>query len=211
MCYSVNEEKFQTKGRHMNTLSTAQKRVLDAAIAWVKENNHPPTLRELCRKSGLRSTWTIRHHLKKLEEAGCLKLKEGLSRGIFLLKKNTGIPLLGKISAGKPIESIENIEDTIDLNSMFSNIDNLFALKIKGDSMINAGIFDGDIVFVKKQATAVNGDIVAAIIGEEATVKRFKKTETGVKLLPENPKYEPIVSKNIKIAGKVVGILRRYK
>jgi len=94
---------------------------------------------------------------------------------------------------------------------MFSNIDNLFALKIKGDSMINAGIFDGDIVFVKKQATAVNGDIVAAIIGEEATVKRFKKTETGVKLLPENPKYEPIVSKNIKIAGKVVGILRRYK
>ena len=195
----------------MNNITTAQKRVLDSVTAWLKENSHPPTLRELCRESGLKSTWTIRHHLKKLEEAGYLKLKEGLSRGIFLLKKNTGIPLLGKISAGKPIEAIENMEDTIDLNFMFSNIDNIFALKIKGDSMINAGIFDGDIVFVKKQATAANGDIVAAVIENEATVKRFKKTESGIKLIAENPKYEPIVSKNIKIVGKVVGIIRKYK
>lgn len=194
----------------MNTISTAQKRVLDSITDWLKENSHPPTLRELCRKSGLKSTWTIRHHLKKLEEAGYLKLKEGLSRGIFLKRKNTGIPLLGKISAGKPIEAIENVEDTIDLNYMFSNIDNIFALKIKGDSMINAGIFDGDIVFVKKQSTAVTGDIVAAIIDDEATVKRFKKTESGVRLIPENPKYEPITAKNIKIAGKVVGIIRKY-
>ncbi len=195
----------------MSTLSTAQNRVLNSIITWLKENNHPPTLRELCRESGLKSTWTIRHHLRKLEEAGYLKLKEGLSRGIFLLKKSTGIPLLGKVSAGKPFEAIENIEGLIDLNYIFSCTDNIFALKVKGDSMINAGIFDGDIVFVKKQATAVNGDIVAAIIDEEATVKRFKKTETGVKLLAENPKYEPIISKNVKIAGKVIGVIRKYR
>ncbi|MEI6846249.1 MAG: transcriptional repressor LexA [Candidatus Firestonebacteria bacterium] len=194
----------------MNTISAAQKKVLDSLTLWLKENSHPPTLRELCRESGLKSTWTIRHHLKKLEEAGYVKLKEGLSRGIFLLKKSAGVPLLGRISAGKPIEAVENIEDTIDLNYMFSNIENIFALKIKGDSMINAGIFDGDIVFVKKQATAVNGDIVAAVLNNEATVKRFFKTPAGIKLKAENPKYEAIVSKNIKIAGKVVGVMRKY-
>ena len=196
----------------MNTISTAQKKVLSSITAWMKENNRPPTLRELCAKTGLKSTWTIRYHLKKLEEAGLLSLKENLSRGITLLRQSTGgIPLVGKISAGKPIEAIENIEDTIDMSYLFSNVDNIFALKIKGDSMINAGIFDGDIVFVKKQATAINGDIVAAIINDEATVKRFVKTSAGVKLTAENPKYEPIISKNIKIAGKVVGIIRKYK
>ncbi|MCX5777528.1 MAG: transcriptional repressor LexA [Candidatus Firestonebacteria bacterium] len=195
----------------MQNITGAQKKVLDSLTAWLKDNDHTPTLRELCKKAGLKSTWTIRYHLKKLEAAGYLKLKEGLSRGIFIARKNTGIPLLGRISAGKPIEAIENIEDTIDLGHIFSNIDNLFALKVKGDSMTGAGIFDGDIVFVKKQATAINGDIVAAIINDEATVKRFSKTSAGVKLTAENPKYEPIVAKNIKIAGKVVGIIRRYK
>ena len=90
-------------------------------------------------------------------------------------------------------------------------MDNIFALKVKGDSMTGAGIFDGDIVFIKKQSEAANGDIVAAIINDEATVKRFSKSAAGVKLTAENPKYEPIVSKNIKIAGKVVGIIRKYK
>ncbi|OGF47421.1 MAG: repressor LexA [Candidatus Firestonebacteria bacterium RIFOXYC2_FULL_39_67] len=195
----------------MPNITQAQKKILEAVQKSTNNHGRPPTLRELCTKTGLKSTWTIRYHLKKLEEAGLLSLKENLSRGITLLRQSTGgIPLVGKISAGKPIEAIENIEDTIDMSYLFSNVDNIFALKIKGDSMINAGIFDGDIVFVKKQATAINGDIVAAIINNEATVKRFVKTSAGVKLTAENPKYEPIISKNIKIAGKVVGIIRKY-
>ena len=195
----------------MPTISKAQNKVLEAIQKWSKETGHPPTLRELCDKTGLKSTWTIRYHLKKLEDAGYLSLKESLSRGITLLKQSTGIPLVGKISAGKPIDAIENIEGGIDLTYLFSNVDNIFALKVKGDSMTGAGIFDGDIVFIKKQSEAVNGDIVAAIINDEATVKRFSKSAAGVKLTAENPKYEPIVSKNIKIAGKVVGIIRKYK
>ncbi|OGF47574.1 MAG: repressor LexA [Candidatus Firestonebacteria bacterium RIFOXYA2_FULL_40_8] len=196
----------------MPNITQAQKKILEAVQKSTSDHGRPPTLRELCAKTGLKSTWTIRYHLKKLEEAGLLSLKENLSRGITLLRQSAGgIPLVGKISAGKPIEAIENIEDTIDMSYLFSNVDNIFALKIKGDSMINAGIFDGDIVFVKKQATAINGDIVAAIINDEATVKRFVKTSAGVKLTAENPKYEPIISKNIKIAGKVVGIIRKYK
>jgi repressor LexA len=194
----------------MNTLSAAQKNVLDSITACLEENNHPPTLRELCAKTGLKSTWTIRYHLRKLEDAGYLSLKENLSRGITLLRQSKGIPLAGKISAGKPIDAIENIEGRVDLSYLFSNINNIFALKVKGDSMTGAGIFDGDLVFIKKQAEATNGDIVAAIINDEATVKRFSKTHAGIKLTAENPKYEPIVSKNIKIAGKVVGIIRKY-
>lgn len=192
------------------SISKSQSRVLTSITNWFKEHGHPPTLRELCRLTGLNSTWTIRYHLKKLEEAGFIKIKERLSRGILLLSNSSGIPLLGKISAGKPIDAIENIESNIELKDMFSNIDNIFALKVKGDSMTGAGIFDGDIVFVRKQAAASNGEIVAALIGDEAVIKRLNRTGNTVKLISENPKYEPIIAKDVKIAGKVVGILRKY-
>ena len=195
----------------MHNITQAQKKILEAVQKSTSDHGLPPTLRELCDKTGLKSTWTVRYHLKKLENAGYLSLKESLSRGITLLKQRAGIPLVGKISAGKPIDAIENIEGGIDMTYLFSNVDNIFALKVKGDSMTGAGIFDGDIVFIKKQSEAANGDIVAAIINDEATVKRFSKSAAGVKLTAENPKYEPIVSKNIKIAGKVVGIIRKYK
>ena len=120
------------------------------------------------------------------------------------------MPLVGRISAGRPIDAIENIESSVELKDMFRGIDEIFALRVKGDSMTGAGIFEGDLVFVKKQATAVNGDIVAATINDEAVVKRFKKTETSVQLISENPKYAPIISDEVKIEGKVVGILRKY-
>ena len=194
----------------MDKITEAQKRVLDAVREWFKEHNSPPTLRELCKETGLSSTWTIRHHLKKLETAGYLKITDSLSRGIQLLQGFSGVPLVGKISAGRPIDAIENIDATVELKDMFSSIDTIFALKVKGDSMTGAGIFDGDLVFVRKQQSAVNGDIVAAIINDEAVVKRFEKTATAVKLISENPKYEPIVSREVKLAGKVVGILRKY-
>ena len=188
----------------------AQKKIFEAVRAFIRDHNYPPTLRELCKEANLKSTWTVRYHLKKLAEAGFLRQNSGLSRGITLIKSGTGIPIIGRVSAGKPIDAIENVESTVEVKGIFSSVENIFALRVKGDSMINAGIFDGDIVFVKKQPTAVNGDIVAAIIGEEAVVKRFKKTENTIKLISENPKYEPIISKNVKIAGKVVGVIRKY-
>ena len=194
----------------METISEAQKRVLTAIREWFRENNSPPTLRELCKGTGLSSTWTIRHHLKKLETAGYIKIKDNLSRGIELLQGFAGVPLVGRISAGRPIDAIENMEGSVELKDMFSGIDEIFALRVKGDSMTGAGIFEGDLVFVKKQATAVNGDIVAATINDEAVVKRFKKTAISVQLISENPKYAPIISDEVKIEGKVVGILRKY-
>ena len=194
----------------MERITEAQRKVLEALRGWFTDNNYPPTLRELCKKTGLSSTWTIRHHLKKLELAGFIRMKEGLSRGITLLAGFAGVPLVGKISAGRPIDAIENIDSTVELKDMFSGIDSIFALKVKGDSMTGAGIFDGDLVFVRKQQSAVNGDIVAAIINEEAVVKRFEMTGNAVKLISENPKYAPIISREVKLAGKVVGILRKY-
>jgi repressor LexA len=194
----------------MEKITEAQKKVLDAVRDWFKRHNSPPTLRELCRVTGLNSTWTIRHHLRKLETAGYVKVKGGLSRSIALSGGFSGIPLLGRISAGKPIDAIENVDNNIELKDMFSGIENIFALKVKGDSMTGAGIFDGDIVFVRKQASAVSGEIVAAVLNDEAVVKRLQRAGNTVKLLSENPKYEPITAKEIKVAGKVVGILRKY-
>ncbi len=176
----------------------------------VKENNYPPTLREIAIEVGLNSTWTVRYHLKKLSDYGYIKLKKGVSRGIEIFNLNTGIPILGRISAGRPEEAIENVENYIsDLTDFFGMFD-IFALKVKGDSMEGEGIKDNDIVIVKKQPVANNGDIVAAMIDGEVTVKFFYHTQKGIKLVPANPAYKPIVSKNVKILGKVTGVIRKY-
>ena len=192
-------------------ISNKTKKVLDALVKLNTEEGRPPTLRALAKAAGLSSTWTVRHHLNKLVQAGYIKIKSSISRGIELLKSLSGLPLLGRISAGLPIDAVENIEEHIDSVAGFFGIKDGFALRVKGDSMIGAGIFDGDIVFVKKQATANNGDIVAALIGEEATVKRFYGGENGIELRAENPKYGPIIPKKLKIMGKVTGVMRKIK
>ncbi len=192
-------------------VSDRTKKVLDAIVTLSKEDGRPPTLRDLAKTSGLSSTWTVRYHIKKLVEAGYIKMKTGISRGIELLKPFTGLPLLGRISAGRPIDAVENVEEHIDGAAEFFGIKDGFALRVKGDSMVGAGIFDGDIVFVKKQSTANTGDIVAALIGEEATVKRFYGGEKGIELRAENPKYGPIIPKQVKIMGKVTGVMRKIR
>lgn len=177
---------------------------------WIKENNYPPTLRELAKVAGLKSTWTVRYHLKKLSSKGLINIKNGQSRGIKLIK-GYGIPILGNISAGKPIDAIENVDSYITSIADLFGTNDIFALKIKGDSMKEAGIFNGDIVIVKKQVKVENGDIVAVLIDNEATVKRFYKENNFIKLLPENPKFDPIIIKdnNIDIVGKVIGVIRK--
>lgn len=192
-------------------ISIKTKKVLDVLVRLNTEEGRPPTLRALAKAAGLSSTWTVRHHLKKLAEAGYVKMKNSISRGIELLKPTAGLPLLGRISAGLPIDAIENTEEHIDGAAEFFGIKEGFALRVKGDSMVGAGIFDGDIVFVKKQSTANNGDIVAALIGEEATVKRFYGGDKGIELRAENPKYGPLIPKQVKIMGKVTGVMRKIR
>jgi|SRR3989339_1021282 len=194
----------------MKNISKSQSKVLNCITDWVKAHDYPPTLRELSKLTGFKSTWTIRYHLNNLQEAGYIKLKKGFSRGIILMKNVFGIPVLGSISAGKPVDAIENIDGQIDLSNMFKDQKDMFALKVKGDSMQDAGIFEGDIAFVKKQLTAQDGEIVVALLDSEAVVKKYYLTKSGIKLVPANQKYQPIISKNAQIIGKVVGIIRKY-
>jgi repressor LexA len=184
-------------------------KVMESIKSWFEENNRPPTLRELAKEAGYSSTWPLRYHLKKLSEAGYIDMKKNLSRGMELLKPVYGIPMVGAISAGRPITAAENIEYRIDSVAEMFGVKNTFALRVKGDSMTGAGIFNGDTVIIKQQKTAENGDIVAALLGSEATVKKFFMTPEGIKLEPANPAYDPIVSKEIRILGRVVGVLRK--
>lgn len=183
------------------------KKIMDVLKVWAEEYGCPPTLRELAKESGLKSTWTVRYHLKKLVDKGLINIRKNLSRGIELTR-GYGIPLLGRISAGMPIEAIENIDKYINgISDLFGKKD-IFGLRIRGDSMTGAGIFDGDIVIIRKQSMAENGEIIAALIENEATVKRFYRDKNSIKLVAENPKYNPVISRNIQIIGKVIGVIR---
>lgn len=184
------------------------KKIMEILKKWMEEYGYPPTLRELAKESDLKSTWTVRYHLKKLVYKGLINIKKNLSRGIELTS-GYGIPLLGKISAGMPIEAIENIDKYINVITDLFGKKDIFGLRIKGDSMTGAGIFDGDIVIIRKQSRAENGEIVAALIENEATVKRFYMDKNSIKLVAENPKYDPIISRNIQIIGKVIGVIRK--
>lgn len=185
-------------------------KVLDALKAMARENPRPPTLREVAKEAGLKSTWTVRYHLAKLAKEGLVRVKNSVSRGIELATRPHGIPLLGKVSAGRPIEAIENVDEYIyDLPELFG-VKEMFALRVKGDSMEGEGILNNDILFIKKQESAYDGDIVAALLGTETVVKKFYKDKNGVRLVSANPKYEDILAKDAKVIGKIVGIVRRY-
>lgn len=194
----------------MKKVCSTTDKILKFIKGIASQNGFPPTLREIASGVGLRSTWTVRYHLKKLVDTGQIKLKKRISRGIEILSLNNGIPVLGRIRAGQPEEAIENADEYITDIREFFGIKDIFALRIKGDSMEGAGIFDGDIVIVKRQNSAHDGDIVVALLENEATVKRFYMTENGIKLVPENSKYSPIISKDIKILGRVTGVIRKY-
>ncbi|MCE5301202.1 MAG: transcriptional repressor LexA [Spirochaetia bacterium] len=186
--------------------------ILDIIVDRFKNHGTPPTLRDLAKEAGFSSTWPVRYHLNKLAEAGYIKMKKNISRGIELMDQATGVPILGNISAGRPIEAIENPEGYIDSVADYLGVKNdSFALKVKGDSMIGAGIFDGDIVFVRRQQTADDGEIVAAIIGDEVTVKRFFLTDRGIELRAENPKYGPIITKQAQLLGRIAGVVRKMR
>ncbi|NLM73624.1 MAG: transcriptional repressor LexA [Clostridiaceae bacterium] len=200
-----------------------QQMILDFLNRYQMEKGYPPSIREICKAVGFKSTSTVHSYIKKLEEEGHISKDATKPRALKVLqsdKKNLegyiahqeidNIPVLGKITAGAPILAVENIEDTFPVPVQYLGNSTSFMLKVRGDSMINAGILDGDYIIVRQQNTAINGDIVVALIDDEATVKTFYKETDHYRLQPENPDYEPIIVKDLLILGKVIGLFRKY-
>ena len=198
----------------MKNNNTSQK-LLDFIMEFKNENGFVPSIREMCTALSLSSTSTIFYYLNILEKQGKIR-KTGLkSRAIEIIDEQNiekGVPLVGTVAAGIPITAEENVEEYINLPKGYFALDNadLFILKVQGDSMINAGIFEGDNIIVKKQSNANNGEIVVALLDDSATVKRFYKDKDSVRLVAENPNYAPIISKEITILGVVQGLMRRF-
>ena len=195
----------------MKPLTEKQQRVL----AFVKErlgDGIPPTVREICDACGIKSTSTVHSCLKRLEEQGYIDRVDGLNRAIRLPGESvTRVPLLGKVTAGLPILAVEEVEDYVPFSGGSQyGAGELFALRVTGTSMINAGILDRDVVIVRRTNTAQNGDVVVALIGDEATVKRIYIESDHIRLQPENPEYEPIIVKEVAVLGKVISLVRYF-
>ncbi len=201
-------------------LSDKQFKILEFIKAEIQNKGYPPSVREIGKAVGLKSTSTVHGHLSKLEDKSYIRRDPTKPRAIEVLHKEleddfphseiVEVPIVGKVTAGKPILAVENIDDTfpVPLNFINSNKKS-FMLSINGDSMIDAGILDGDYVLVSKQDIASNGDIVVALINEEATVKRFFKEKDHIRLQPENQFMEPIIVKDVRVLGKVIGVFRK--
>ncbi len=201
-----------------------QQKILDFMNRHLLEKGYPPSVREICKAVGFKSTSSVHAYLKWLEEEGQIQKDVDKPRALRIMEEGTrstegyianqeieNIPILGRIAAGQPILAVENIEDTFPVPVHYLENGTVFMLKVRGDSMINAGILDGDFIMVKQQPTALNGDIVAALVGEEATVKTFYKDKTVIRLQPENPAFEPILCPDgVTILGKVIGLFRKF-
>ena len=200
-------------------LSQRQTDILEYIKRVIREKGYPPSVREIGDAVGLMSSSTVHGHLQTIEEKGYIRRDPTKPRAIEILdsssdaneKRTVFVPIIGKVTAGQPILAQENIEDTFPLPIDLVNSDTVFMLKVKGESMIDAGIMDGDLILVRQQKVARNGEIVVAMIGdEEATVKRFYKEKTLIRLQPENPYMEPIYSQDVTILGKVIGVFRIF-
>ncbi|WP_338835954.1 transcriptional repressor LexA [Neomoorella thermoacetica] len=201
----------------MPELTPKQEMVLNYIRQFINTHGYPPTVRDICRATGLRSSSTVYGHLSRLEQKGYIRRDPLRSRAIEIVEPGptaaanvVSVPLVGKIAAGQPILAVENIEDTFPLPSKIAGSEDAFMLRVQGDSMIEAGILDGDYIIVRPQETAENGDIVVALLGEEATVKYFYRYEDHVELVPANSRMQPIKAREVTILGKVVGLLRRF-
>jgi repressor LexA len=207
-------------------LTGRQKEIWDFLVEYVDRQGYPPTVREIGERVGLASPSTVHAHLANLERAGMLRRDPTKPRALELVgrreaasvtrlpeREERKLPLVGQIAAGGPLLAEENVEDYLAVPEPLSRGGEEFLLRVKGDSMIQAGILDGDFVVVRRQQEARNGDIVVALAGDdesadEATVKRFFREDGGVRLQPENDALEPIFARHVQILGKVVGVFR---
>lgn len=198
-------------------LSSRQAAILNFIKKELQKRGYPPSVREIGQAVGLSSSSTVHGHLAQLEEKGYIRRDPTKPRAIeildgnnnFVRKEIINVPVVGKVTAGQPILAVENVEDTFPLPLDFVNNENVFILSVRGESMIDAGILDDDYVLVRQQNHASNGDIVVALIEDEATVKTFYKEKDYVRLQPENKSMEPIYVRDVRILGKVIGVFRR--
>ncbi|MGI6726123.1 MAG: transcriptional repressor LexA [Christensenellales bacterium] len=208
----MSQRPQQSKRRHGET----QNMIMAFITSQIKENGFPPSVREICEAVGLKSTSTVHGHLKRLEKQGLLKRDSMKPRAIAITRKIQdenknlvrAVPLLGPVAAGSPILAEESIREYLSIPEFMLKDGPHFALLVRGDSMIQAGILDGDYLLVKQQNQAHNGDIVVAMIAGDATVKRFFKEKNGFRLQPENDAMQPIFTKEVDILGKVVSVYR---
>jgi repressor LexA len=197
-------------------LTKRQQEILDFVKRYRGEHGYPPTVRDIGRAIGLTSSSTVHAHLANLEKLGVLKRDPTKPRALELLVDKAreavapgGLPLVGQVAAGAPVLAEENIEEYVAVPEIAGGEEGEFVLRVKGDSMVNAGILEGDHVIVRRQETAANGEIVVALVDDEATVKRFFRQEDHVRLQPENDAMEPIITRDAQILGRVVGVCRR--
>jgi repressor LexA len=203
----------------MRGITERQRKVLEGIHHISRERGYPPTVREIGERLGLRSSCTVQRHLEALERKGYIKRSPAKARSIEIIQAEdptmvpvpmVPVPIVGTVAAGQPILAVENIEEVFPLPRDIVKDDQCFMLRIKGDSMIEAGIFDGDHVVVRQQPYADDGDIVVAMLGEEATVKYFRRRRNRVYLEPANSSMQPIVATDVQIVGKVLMSIRRY-
>jgi len=199
-------------------LTKRQQEIFDFIKRYSSSHGYPPTVRDIGKAIGLTSSSTVHAHLSNLEKLGMLRRDPTRPRAIEVLVDKAkqvvgdggkGLPLVGSVAAGQPVLAEENIEDYVEIPPIAGGDAGEFLLRVRGDSMKDAGILEGDHVVVHRQDTAADGEIVVAQIADEATVKRFFREADHVRLQPENPDYEPIISREVAVLGKVVGVMRR--
>ena len=200
-------------------LTERQNKILDYIRYVTKVRNYPPSVREIGEAVGLSSSSTVHNHLNQLERRSLIKRDPSKSRTVQLVadaeiaeqrRNAVSVPIVGNVAAGSPILAEQNIEDHILLSSDLAK-DGYFLLRVRGDSMVNAGILNDDLVLVRPQHEAPNGSIVVALVEGDATVKRFERADGHVKLIAENPAYEPIVTNNVSLVGQVRGVIRLFR
>ena len=204
-------------------ISAKQQRVLEYIRSFTREHGYPPAVRDICQGLGLKSTSTAHGYLERLEKNGFIRRDPSKTRAIELIEEDNGlpeesfvsavnVPLLGQVAAGQPILAEENLEEYLPMPKSMVPYDdkNTFALEIRGESMIKAGILNGDKIIVRQTQVAENGDIIVAMIENEATCKRFFKEKDRIRLQPENDLMEPMYFDNVQILGKVIGLIRNY-
>ncbi|MEA4882238.1 MAG: transcriptional repressor LexA [Clostridia bacterium] len=203
----------------MALLSAREKQILGFIAQETETRGYPPSVREIGLAVGLRSSSTVHGYLASLENKGYIRRDPSKPRAIEVLmdsdqlppptREVSNVPVVGRVTAGHPILAVENIDEYFPLPRSFAGEDDVFMLRVSGESMIGAGILDSDYVIVRKQPSAADGDIVVALIDDEATVKRFFRDDDQVRLQPENPAYSPIITNRAVLLGKVVGLVRR--
>jgi len=201
------------------SLTKRQQEIFDFIKGYSSRHGYPPTVRDIGKAVGLASSSTVHAHLANLEKIGLLRRDPSKPRAIEMLDRAVdgvksivrpnGLPLIGHVAAGQPVLAEENVEEYVDVPGLAGGDEGEYLLRVRGDSMKDAGILEGDFVVVRPQSTAKNGEIVVALVGEEATVKRFYKEADHVRLQPENAAMEPIRSREVRVLGRVVGVMRK--